>query len=110
MTVDLRPEWRNDRRLYVENPAAAKAIGEVIAWSRKLYGISDKKLREQHCDPMHEWTKDSAMALLVGAEPAPWPGGRAATGVSRLEVIRRILERHCPVPLPPINDDDEEIR
>lgn len=62
------------------------------ARTRQLAPVSDWSLRIHGNSGRHAWCLAAATAVLDGTEVPPWPGGRKATGVTRLETIRRLLK------------------
>lgn len=62
--------------------ACAFGLAEVEKWSLRIH---DRR------SPQHAWCMAAAASVLAGEEPPTWPGGRKATGASRLETIGRIL-------------------
>ena len=65
------------------------ALERVETWSLRIH---DR--RSEH----HRWCMAAAHAVLTGAEPPPWPGGRRSTGVTRLETITRLIGPIEPAP------------
>ncbi len=58
------------------------SFADVEHWSLTIHGRDSDR---------HRWSLAAARALVHDAEIPPWPGGRKATGTSRLETIRRLL-------------------
>lgn len=67
---------------------ATAPTARVAAWSAVIHDVDD---------PLDRWAVDVVALVACGAtdeevlEAHPWPGGRKATGIARLETIRRLV-------------------
>lgn len=58
------------------------ALTHVEEWSLTIHGLDSDR---------HRWCMAAARAILDDTDVPPWPGGRKATGESRLVTIERLL-------------------